>query len=135
MKKFFIRLIQGTTQQTSSRHLTVETINRYIFTLNAVHEVEMGHISEVDLRNKIKMELERTKKYEMDKKTLRRIIENLRQENFIVTKKFKVAIEQQSRPYPLRSSRMNESEDEYSYGGEDEEPSMDEDMAYSHSVQ
>ena len=38
----------------------------------------MGHISEVDLRNKIKMDLERTKRYEMDKKTLRRIIENLR---------------------------------------------------------
>ena len=73
--------------------MTVETINRYIFTLNAVHEVEMGHISEVDLRNKIKLELERTKKYEMDKKTLRKIIENLRQEDFIVTKKFKVAIE------------------------------------------
>ena len=78
VKTFFICLIQGTTQQTSSRHLTVETINRYIFTLNALHESDRGHISEVELRKKIKMELERNKGYDMDKKTLRRIIENLR---------------------------------------------------------
>ena len=92
VKQFFIRLIQGKTQQTSSRHLTVETINRYIFTLNALHESEYGHISEVDLRNLIKMDLEKHKKHEMDKKTLRRIIDYLRKEDLLKIKRFLVTI-------------------------------------------
>ena len=60
----------------------METINRYIFTLNAVHNTK-GHISEVELRKKIKNELEKAKSFEMDKKTLKRIIENLRKEGLV----------------------------------------------------
>ena len=57
--------------------MTIGSINRYIFTLNAVHESPGGHISEVDLRKRIKQELEQNKSFEMDKKTLRRIVDNL----------------------------------------------------------
>ena len=93
VKQFFIRLIQGKTQQQCSRHLTVETINRYIFTLNTLHESEHGHISEVQLRNAIKADLERHKKHEMDKKTLRRIIDYLRKEDLLKIKRFLVTVE------------------------------------------
>lgn len=91
MKQYFINLIRDSTQQ-SSRHLTVETINRYIYTLNAVHK--HGHISEVELRKLIKSDLERSKSFEMDKKTLKRIVENLRKEGLVQTKNFKVTIYQ-----------------------------------------
>lgn len=57
--------------------MTIGSINRYIFTLNAVHESAGGHISEVELRKRIKQELEQNKSFEMDKKTLRRIVDNL----------------------------------------------------------
>ena len=36
VKRFFITLIQSAMKSSSTRHLTVETINRYIFTLNAL---------------------------------------------------------------------------------------------------
>ena len=39
VKEFFVRLIQGgapSQMRTPTRHLTIETINRYIFTLNEV---------------------------------------------------------------------------------------------------
>jgi galactokinase/mevalonate kinase-like predicted kinase len=55
--------------------LTIETINRYIFCLNEVNF--QGNISLVDLRNNIKNVLERSKGFEIDKKTLKRIIERL----------------------------------------------------------
>ena len=93
VKEFFVELIQGGTK-TPTRHLTIETINRYIFVLNVVQESPRGHISEVKLRNRIKMELEGDKNYEMDKKTLRRIVENLRVAVLVKTKQFKVTIYQ-----------------------------------------
>lgn len=92
VKQFFINLIRENTQQ-SSRHLTVETINRYIYTLNAVQN-SRGHISEIALRKLIKSDLEQSKSFEMDKKTLKRIIENLRKEGLVQTKHFKVTIYQ-----------------------------------------
>lgn len=97
VKEFFVKLIQGgtaTQTRTPTRHLTIETINRYIFTLNVVQESERGHISEVDLRKRIKQELEKEKTFEMDKKTLRRIVENLKREELVKTKQFKVTIYQ-----------------------------------------
>jgi len=78
--------------RTPTRHLTIETINRYIFALNVVLESPRGHISEVELRKRIKMELERDKGFEMDKKTLRRIVENLKQAGLVKTKQFRVTI-------------------------------------------
>ena len=60
VQKFFVHLIQGrgalsgSGTRSYSRHLTIETINRYIFILNTVIESERGHISEVDLRKRIK---------------------------------------------------------------------------------
>ena len=95
VKEFFVRLIQGgapSQMRTPTRHLTIETINRYIFTLNVVQESERGHISEVELRKRIKMELEKDKGFEMDKKTLRRIVDNLKREGLVKTKQFKVTI-------------------------------------------
>lgn len=81
--------------------MTVETINRYIYTLNAVHN-SRGHISEIELRKRIKNDLEKSKNFEMDKKTLKRIIENLRKDGLVQTKNFKVTIYQ-----------ANESESDY----------------------
>ena len=79
--------------RTPTRHLTIETINRYIFTLNEVQKPERrGHISEVELRKCIKLELEKDKRHEMDKKTLRRIVENLKREGLVKTRQFKVTI-------------------------------------------
>ena len=74
------------------RHLTIETINRYIFALNVVQESDRGHISEVELRKRIKTDLEKDMGFEMDKKTLRRIVENLKREDLVKTKQFKVTI-------------------------------------------
>lgn len=72
----------------ASRHLTIETINRYIFCLNLVNNSEHGHVSELVVRSQIKLDLEKNKNHEMDKKTLRRIIENLKRDNLIRTKDF-----------------------------------------------
>lgn len=71
--------------------MTVETINRYIFCLNKV--TELGHISLVDLRNEIKNELEKNKGFEIDKKTLKRIVDKLKQDNLIKTVDFLVNIQ------------------------------------------
>lgn len=97
VRQYFISLCQeSSTQQTRtrSRHLTVDTINRYIFVLNQVHESPQGHISEVELRKKIKNDLEKEKPHEMDKKTLKRIVENLKKDNLVKTRDFKVTIYQ-----------------------------------------
>lgn len=119
VKEFFVRLIQGgaapSQTRTPTRHLTIETINRYIFVLNVVQDSERGHISEVELRKRIKMELERDKGFEMDKKTLRRIVENLKQASLVKTKQFKVTIYQDrvsSVNYraPINSANMAEYE-------------------------
>jgi len=66
IKAYFIQLIKGTAlsqKHRSLRHLTVENINRYIFVLNSVHEAINGHLSEVELRNKIISELEGSKSF------------------------------------------------------------------------
>ena len=137
VKRYFIRLIQGTTSQTSSRHLTVETINRYIFTLNALHDSERGHIAEVKVREKIKEVLEKKKIYNMDKKTLRRIIENLRKEELLQTRKFKVTMEEdlkctkghshKDKKHPWNKAN---SDDDYS-SCDEEEPSIDSEKQYT----
>lgn len=46
----------------------------------------------MELRKRIKLELEKDKCFEMDKKTLRRIVENLKCEDLVKTKQFKVTI-------------------------------------------
>ena len=51
-----------------------------------MQESDRGHISEVELRKRIKLELEKDKGFEMDKKTLRRIVENLKREGLVKTK-------------------------------------------------
>ena len=115
VKEFFVRLIQGgapSQMRTPTRHLTIETINRYIFTLNEVQQPRRrGHISEVELRKCIKLELEKDKRYEMDKKTLRRIVENLKREGLVKTKQFKVTIYQDK-----VNSRSQQQQSLY-YGG------------------
>jgi hypothetical protein len=94
VKKYFIGLITDVNPSNaghnSSRHLTIETINRYIFCLNLVNNSERGHVSELVVRSQIKMDLEKNKNHEMDKKTLRRIIENLKRDNLIRTKDFQI---------------------------------------------
>ena len=97
VRRYFIDLIrqQGATdnqtKSPASRHLTIETINRYIFCLNLVNEAPNGHIPELEVRSAIKTKLEVQKDFKMDKKTLRKIIENLKQHNFLQTKDFKVS--------------------------------------------
>ena len=86
IKNYFIGLITASDQSQrnqASRHLTVETINRYIFCLNLVHGSEHGHVSELAVRSQVKKVLEKQKDFEMDKKTLRRIIENLKHDALI----------------------------------------------------
>ena len=46
----------------------------------------------VDLRNDIKNELEKNKGFEIDKKTLKRIIDKLRKDNLVKTVDFLVNI-------------------------------------------
>ncbi len=48
----------------------------------------------VDLRNGIKNDLEKGKGYEIDKKTLKRIVEKLAQEKLVKTRDFLVTLEQ-----------------------------------------
>lgn len=74
--QYFTSLIQDGKSSTSKRSLTVETINRYIFVLNKI--IEKGNVSVVDIRNDIKYELEKNKAFEIDKKTLKRIIDLLK---------------------------------------------------------
>ena len=93
VKKYFIGLItqsDSNPRHQASRHLTIETINRYIFCLNMVHESEHGHVSELAVRSQVKKVLEKQKDFEMDKKTLRRIIENLKHDELIKTRDFQV---------------------------------------------
>ena len=96
VKRYFVALITETNPgggtNNSSRHLTIETINRYIFCLNLVNNSEHGHISELVVRSQIKCDLEKNKNHEMDKKTLRRIIENLKRDELIKTKDFQIQI-------------------------------------------
>lgn len=49
-------------------------------------------MSELTVRQRIKTELEKQKSFEMDKKTLRRIIENLKRDGLLLAKDFKVTI-------------------------------------------
>jgi hypothetical protein len=49
-------------------------------------------VSELTVRQRIKTELEKQKSFEMDKKTLRRIIENLKRDGLLLAKDFKVTI-------------------------------------------
>ena len=56
--------------------------------------MSQGHISLVDLRNDIKNILEKGKGFEIDKKTLKRIIERLQRDKLIKTVNFKVTVQQ-----------------------------------------
>jgi hypothetical protein len=86
----------GSGANNSLRHLTIETINRYIFCLNLVNNSPHGHVSELVVRSQIKSDLEKKKNFEMDKKTLRRIIENLKKDSLIITKDFQIKIKPHS---------------------------------------
>ncbi len=55
--------------------------------------IKDGDISLVDLRNGIKNDLEKGKGYEIDKKTLKRIIEKLASEKLVKTRDFLVTLE------------------------------------------
>jgi hypothetical protein len=61
-----------------------------------VNTAEHGHVSELVVRSQIKSDLEKKKNFEMDKKTLRRIIENLKRDNLIKTKDFQIQIKPSS---------------------------------------
>lgn len=88
--EYFTSIIQDGKSSASKRSLTIETINRYIFCLNKV--IESGHISVVEIRNDIKHELEKSKGFEIDKKTLKRIIDNLKAEGLVKTVDFLVTL-------------------------------------------
>lgn len=60
--------------------------------MNLVYDSPNGHISELAVRSQIKKVLESTKNFEMDKKTLRRIIDNLKSDGLVKTKDFQVQI-------------------------------------------
>lgn len=90
--EYFTALITEGKQASARRQLTIETINRYIFCLNQV--MAQGHISLVDLRNDIKNILEKGKGFEIDKKTLKRIIDRLLRDHLIKTLNFKVTVQQ-----------------------------------------
>ena len=51
------------------------------------------HISLVDLRNDIKNDLEKSKGFEIDKKTLKRIVEKLKKDKLVKTVDFMVTLE------------------------------------------
>ena len=91
VKRFFGTLMRS---KGTDRHWTRETINRYIFILNTVLGSEGGHISEVDLRKRIKNELERDKNHEIDKRTLRKLVETLEGEHLLKTRQFRITISQ-----------------------------------------
>jgi hypothetical protein len=59
-----------------------------VYVLNKVEQ--KGHVSEVELRKLIKEDLEKGQGFEMDKKTLKRIIENLREVELVKTKDFPI---------------------------------------------
>lgn len=90
--KYFTRLIQEGKASATKRSLTIEVINRYIFCLNKVYN--QGMISLVELRNDIKNELEKNKGFEIDKKTLKKIIDNLKIDNLVKIVNFLVTITQ-----------------------------------------
>lgn len=88
--EYFTNLITEGKQSSARRQLTIETINRYVFCLNQV--IFQGHISLVDLRNDIKNILEKGKGFEIDKKTLKRIVDKLLKDNLVKTVNFKVTV-------------------------------------------
>lgn len=73
-------------ESASRRSFAVETINRYIFCLNKV--VECGVISSIDLQNSISEVLEKEKPFEIDKRTLKNIVEKLEHDNLVQTVRF-----------------------------------------------
>jgi hypothetical protein len=90
LQEYFTELITQGKGASARRTLTIQTINRYIYCLNQV--MDCGHISLVDIRNGIKNELEKGKGYEIDKKTLKRIIEKLAQDKLVKTVDFLVTV-------------------------------------------
>lgn len=57
-------------------------------------ESEGGHISEIELRKRIRTELEAHLHHIIDKKTLHNILDKLRKEGLVLMKSFKVTIYQ-----------------------------------------
>jgi DNA-binding GntR family transcriptional regulator len=57
-----------------------------------VQQSHDGHVAELEIRQRIKTELEKQKSFEMDKKTLRRIVDNLKREGLLQTRDFKISI-------------------------------------------
>ena len=55
--------------------------------------IKFGNISLVELRNDIKNDLERGKGFEIDKKTLKRIIEKLQQDKLVKAVDFLVTVQ------------------------------------------
>lgn len=70
--------------------MTSLNFNRHIFILNKVNLI--GPKSLVELRNEIKDQLESNSSCEIDKKSLRKVIENLAKKELIKTVDFNVTI-------------------------------------------
>ena len=70
------------------RTLTTQHLDRYIFCLNKV--IEKQFIPIIDLVKEIRTDLEASRGYSIDKKTVRRIVDHLEAEGLVHTKDIKV---------------------------------------------
>lgn len=77
------------------RQITRETVNRYIFSLNKIWEMEQNNhkvLSMLDLKESFEKELECVYDWKIDKKTLRFILETLQEDGLIKIHQYKIIL-------------------------------------------
>jgi len=85
VREYFKVLLKTSTKK---RSITIDTINRYIYTLNLVYTYEV--VSMIDLKHHIKTDLERDCSWDIDKKTMKRMTNLLKQKGLISIYEFEV---------------------------------------------
>lgn len=114
VREYFKALLKD---KNKKRSITIDTINRYIYTLNLVYKSEV--ISMIDLKHHIKTDLERGCGWDIDNKTMKRITSLLKESNLITTFEFEVKyINNESEPSDL-SEESEEYIEYYSDSGDD----------------
>ena len=115
VREYFTKILKS---KNKKRSITIDTINRYIYTLNLVYSKEV--VSMIDLKNHIKTELERGFGWDIDNKTMKSITGLLKEKELLNTFEFDI---QYLANEPSDESELSEEEIEY-FSGNEEDPTF-----------
>ena len=115
VKDYFIKILKS---KNKKRSITIDTINRYIYSLNLIYKYEV--LSMIELKYFIKNDLERGWGWDIDNKTVRRMTGLLKEHGIIRAYEFEIKYI----PQEDNESEDSQSSEEYveDYSDNEDDP-------------